>query len=320
MKINSIIIVGGGTAGWFTASALNKHCPEIKVTLIESPDVPTIGVGESTILSVNRFFASLGMKDKDWMPHCDATYKGSIKFTDFYKKGEVFHYPFGLMDWTGTKYGGDDWYLKKWLYPETPQTDFVESYWPAMPLINKNKVNLNEQKIIPNFNIDRDWAYQFDATKLGQWMKKNLCSKTTYISDHVTNIKLDENGWISAVTTRERGDMTADLYVDCTGFKSLLLEQALKVPYISYSDMLINNSAWVTRIMYTDKEKQLVPYTNCTAIENGWVWRVPLWSRLGSGYVYSDKFVSDEDALKEFKNHLKNKEKVSNVEKLEYRK
>ena len=98
------------------------------------------------------------------------------------------------------------------------------------------------------------------------------------------------------------------MYIDCTGFKSLLLGQTLKEPFDSYSDLLPNNSAWATRIPYKNKEKELVGYTNCTAIQNGWVWNIPLWSRIGTGYVYSDKFVSDEDALKEFKQHLGNEE------------
>ena len=102
MQINSIIIVGGGSSGWFTASMLATKCPEIDVTLIESPNVPTIGVGESTILNINWFINALGMKDEDWMPQCDATYKATIKFTDFYKKGEYFHYPFGPEDHEGT--------------------------------------------------------------------------------------------------------------------------------------------------------------------------------------------------------------------------
>jgi tryptophan halogenase len=91
VQINSVIIVGGGSSGWFTASALSKHCPEIDVTLIESPDSPTIGVGESTLGHINLFFNSLGMKDEDWMASCNATYKASIKFTDFHVKGESFH-------------------------------------------------------------------------------------------------------------------------------------------------------------------------------------------------------------------------------------
>ena len=304
MKINSVVIVGGGTSGWFAAAALNKRCPKIKVTVIESPQVRTIGVGESTLLHINIFFRSLGMKDKDWMPHCDATYKGSIKFTDFYKKGEAFHYPFGFMDLRSSKHGTDDWFLKKWLYPKTPQTDFADTYWPSMPLINKNRVNLNKENVIPDFNIDRDWAYQFDAGKLGHWMRKNLCSKTTYIKDHVTNIKVNQRGWIGAVTTKEHGDLTADLYIDCTGFKSLLLGGALQVPYISYKDMLINNGTWATKIPYVNPDVEMDLTTNGTAINNGWVWNIPLWSRIGSGYVYSKDFIDKDDALIEFQKHI----------------
>ena len=95
------------------------------------------------------------------------------------------------------------------------------------------------------------------------------------------------------------------MYIDCTGFKSLLLDKTLKEPFESYSDMLPNDSAWATKILYKDKEKELVPYTNCTAIENGWVWNIPLWSRIGTGYVYSRFKVNlyDDTALKEFKKH-----------------
>ena len=107
----------------------------------------------------------------------------------------------------------------------------------------------------------------------------------------------------------------ADLYFDCTGFKSLLLEKSLQEEFESYSDMLPNNSAWATRIPYNNKEEDINCYTNCTAIENGWVWQIPLWSRWGTGYVYSDKFVDDETALQEFKNHLdKKKQDYSNAE------
>ena len=133
MQINSILIVGGGSAGWFTASSLCKHCPEIQVTLIESPNVPTIGVGESTLGFINNFFRTLDMKDEEWMPACNATYKASIKFTDFYKKGETFHYPFGDMDISYNNFRGDDWFYKKWVYPEISHEDFVDSYFPQMP-------------------------------------------------------------------------------------------------------------------------------------------------------------------------------------------
>ena len=110
MQINSIVIVGGGSAGWMTATSLSKHLPEINVTLIESPNVPPVGVGESATLHLNQWLQGLGIQDEDWMTQCNAVYKGSIKFTDFYKKGEVFHYPFGHQDFSLTEYGTDTWF------------------------------------------------------------------------------------------------------------------------------------------------------------------------------------------------------------------
>ena len=166
MQINSIIIVGGGSSGWFTASTLNKHVPEIDVTLIESPNVSTIGVGESTNLNINGFFQGLDMSDEDWMPYCDATYKASIKFTDFHKGKEFFHYPFGPQDLNFTRIGNDQqgfhnigadaWFFKKWMNPDTPQTDFAESYWPVMQMVNKNKIHSNEDGTIPHFNMQNN--------------------------------------------------------------------------------------------------------------------------------------------------------------------
>jgi tryptophan halogenase len=120
-----------------------------------------------------------------------------------------------------------------------------------------------------------------------------------HIQEDIISIEQDENG-IKSLYNK----YTADLYIDCTGFKSLLLGETLKEPFESYADLLPNNSAWATRIPYKDKEKELVGYTNCTAIENGWVWNIPLWSRIGTGYVYSDKFIDDDSALKQFKNYL----------------
>ena len=333
MQINSIIIVGGGSSGWFTASALNKHVPEIDVTLIESPNVPTIGVGESTNLNINWFLQSLDMTDEDWMPHCDASYKATIKFTDFHKKGESFHFPFGPKDLNYTNIGNeqqghlnigvDSWFLKKWMYPNTPQTDFAESFWPTMQMINKNKVHSNEDGVIPNFNIQDHWAYQFDATKLGNWMKTNLCSNSTkYILDHVTNVNLNEHGWISSLSTKEHGELKADLYIDCTGFNSVLLEKALKVPHTNFEDNLINNGTWVTRVPYIDQNVEMELTTDGVAIGNGWVWNIPIWNSISKGYVYSDKFIDKETALKEFKEHLKETNLWCNekdVEELEYR-
>jgi tryptophan halogenase len=232
----------------------------------------------------------LKIKDEDFIKHVDGSYKLSIKFTNFYKKGEAFHYPFGKTVVEGNRSDTNDWWFKKMLDTETPYSDYSDCMYPLqMAYVNQNKFDINE--------VQR--AYHFDATKLGLWLKNNYCKKIKHIVEDVVSIEQDENG-IKSLNNKHK----ADLYIDCTGFKSLLLDKTLKEPFESYSDMLPNDSAWATKILYKDKEKELVPYTNCTAIENGWVWNIPLWSRIGTGYVYSCKFVDDDTALKEFKKHL----------------
>ena len=293
MRVDSIIVLGGGSAGWMTAATLIKTFPDKNITVIESPTTPTVGVGESTILPIKNFVNYLGLNEKDFLSKTDGSYKLSIKFTDFYKKGEAFHYPFGRPDTTNTLNGLNDWWYKKFLNDNTPHTDYADCYFEAMQLVKNNK-----------FEEGIPYAYHFDATKFGNYLRDEYClpKGVNYIQDDIVDVPTNENGVKCLVT--KTYSYYADLYIDCTGFKSLLLDKTLNEPFDSYEDMLPNNSAWATRIPYEDKEKELEPFTNCTALGNGWVWNIPTWSRIGTGYVYSDKYISDDEALKEFKEHL----------------
>ena len=305
MKTQNITIVGGGSAGWMTAATLIKRFPEKNITLIESSNTPTVGVGESTIGQINQWLSMLGVKDEEFMPYTDASYKLSIRFEDFYKKGDGgFHYPFGNAYYNEYYQGRLTWTMKKVLQPETPYFDYAESMYPIMALVRNKTLITNHNHELPSFNIDKNVAYHFDATKFGIWLRDNFClpKGVKHIVEDVVSVETDEYG-VKSLNNK----YTADLFVDCTGFKSLLLGGALEEPFISYSDMLPNNKAWATRVPYSNKEEQLEPFTNCTAIENGWVWNIPSWERIGTGYVYSDKYVTDEQALQEFKNHLDTK-------------
>ena len=311
MKTDKILIVGGGSAGWMTAATLVKAFPNKDITVIESPNIPTVGVGESTISKVKQWTKFLGIDDKEFLKHTDGTIKFSIKFTDFNGKDEAgFHYPFGPVITEGTQLNYNDWWIKKEFYPETPVSDYAESFAPNMALVNQRKGAFK----FHNFELDRDSAYQFDATKFGLWLKDHYCLPrgVKHIQEDIIDVPTNENG-IKCVVTKTYS-YYADLFVDCTGFKSMLLGGALKEPFETIKN-LPNNKAWATRIPYVDKEKEVECFTNCTAIENGWVWNIPLWSRVGTGYVYSDKFVDDETALQEFKNHLDKKgQDYSNAE------
>ena len=324
---NKIVIIGGGSAGWMTAAILIKTFPDKDITVIESPDVPIIGVGESTLASIRDYTRWLGIDEKDFMQYTDASYKMSIKFTDFYEKDSgAFHYPFGNANVDGTLSGIYDWFYKKHQYPDTPVQDFVRSYIPQATLFETNRFSKDPNMNLVGYNPETDVAYHFDATKFGAWLRDRYCIPrgVKHIQDTVSYVHARQWGVQSVqLISDPMTHINADLFIDCTGFKSMLLS-ALNEPFMSLEDMLPNNSAWATRVPYKDKERELEPYTNCTAIDNGWVWNIPLWSRLGTGYVYSDKFVSDEQALEEYKQYLMSDKMVvprsrEEVDALEYK-
>lgn len=306
MKVDKIVIVGGGSAGWMSAATLITAFPDKDIYVIESKDVPTVGVGESTIGGIRNWTRYIGLSEGSFFPATDASLKLSIKFTDFYRKdGGSFHYPFGVALGEPNRNPFFDWHLKKYLYPDTPMEDFVRCMFPAAALFETNKFSLNNNKEFDIFNADNDVAYHFDATKFANWLREEVCKPrgVKHIVDTVIKVNTNESG-VESLDLSSGDLVTADLFVDCTGFKSMLLAQALQEPFRSMSDMLPNNKAWATRLQYEDKERELEGFTNCTAIENGWCWNIPLWSRLGTGYVYSDKYVTPEEALEEFKQYL----------------
>ena len=277
-----ICIVGGGSSGWMTASTLVKAFPEWDITLIESPKVASVGVGESTTQYFRQWVHFLGLKDEDWMPACDATYKISVRFHNFHKVGDApWQYPFGLprqvvppdVWWYGQSKRG--WGNEK----------FAQDFFLGAYCAERNLLPVNHE----HFQIPTHTGFHFDAVKFANWLRDNYAVPrgVKHIQKHVDrSVILDEN---------------YDLFFDCTGFKSLLNDSE----WVDYSEFLPNNRAWVTRLPYINKEQEMKPVTDCTALSSGWVWNVPTWERIGTGYNFCDKYISVEDALHEFASHLK---------------
>ena len=308
-NIKKVTIVGGGSAGWMSACMFIKTFPHWDIQIIESPDYPIVGVGESTLLGIREFLHYLDIsleEQKDMMRYTDASYKMSIKFTDFYDKDSGgYHYPFGEPYVEESKEGLQDWMIRKSLDDSIPVQDFVKTYYPSAALFENNKYCDNKYGILPGYEPHRHCAYHFDATKLGQWLKNNYCLPrgVELISNTVEDILTNDDG-IEALILKTGEKVVYDLYVDCTGFKSLLLDKTLQSEFTSFTDLLPNNRAWAVHLPYKDKEKELEGFTNSTAIGHGWCWNIPLWSRIGTGYVYSDKHITPQDAKEEFKEYL----------------
>lgn len=309
MSIDKIVILGGGSAGWLSAANFLRYFPEKSITLVESNNVPTIGVGESTTAMMKYFInANLKIKDRDFLPGVDGFYKMSVKFNDFYKLNDGgFYYPLAspYVHDLG-ELGIQAWDMVKHFFAISDRNDFVASYYPSYHLFKNNKFDENLQGQFSNFDTDLHLGYHFDANKLGIWLRDNYCLEKglTHVIGDYAYAETNENG-IQCLKLTDGREIAGDLFVDCSGFKSLLLSQVMKPQYIDVSYKLPNNRAWATPIKYKDRYSEMCPYTTCTALENGWAWYTPIASRIGNGYSYCDKYVDPDTALDQFKNYLR---------------
>lgn len=283
-----ICIVGGGSSGWMTATTICKLLDFDELTLIESPNFQISGVGESTIAQIFKWIELIDIDQKKLLKYTDASVKHSIKFTNFLQKNSgSFHYPFGDV-----RFDPKTWWSNREQYGPNEYAQYLN----PLALVAENG----------KFDATSQYSYHFDAVKFGQFLKENYCDQVNHVTANVIGCDKDING-IKSLHLDNESTVEADLFIDCTGFRSLLLGEYLEEPFIPFNHLIPNDSAWATQVPYSDKDNQLVAYTECTAIDNGWVWNIPLWSRIGTGYVYSSKHVSDEDAKQEFIKHLKYK-------------
>ena len=304
MKVDSICIVGGGTAGWMAAATFTRLFPEKHITLLESEDIPTIGVGESTTQFFRGWLDFIELYDVQWMDDCDATYKYSVRFENFNRPNCPFHYPFiSNPDSVKDPKNIPTWFIHQALTGESVD-GFAAWIAPHMKAIEEGRIITED---FDRFVHERDTGFHMDAIKFARWLKYNVCypGGINHMSDvHIVKHKKRKDGTLEWIQDKNGRRFYADLFVDCTGFKSLLINDYMKTGWEDFNEMLPNDRAWTVRLPYTNKREQMKTYTNCTALDNGWVWNVPLQNRIGTGYNYSSKFISDADALEEFKKHL----------------
>lgn len=296
-----IVVLGGGTAGWMAASLMAKRWADraVSISVLESPDIGIIGVGEGSTPQLKGFFDSLGIAEADWMPRCNATYKAGISFHRWSARPGFEHY----------------------FHPFPNEID--ERTAPALfynSVIRRRGANVDghpdrfflasvlaQRKLAPlpaySFPFKSAYGYHFDSALIGRFLREHSTARgVEYLEGTVARVEQAEDGDIRALHTEDGRRIAGDFFVDSTGFRSLLLQGALGVPFRSFGANLYNDSAVVAPTP-ADTDG-ISPQTTSTAMKAGWAWRIPLQNRVGNGYVYSSRYIDKDAAEAELRAHL----------------
>ncbi len=303
-----VLIVGGGTAGWLSACHLARRLGAsdggVEITLVESKDIPTIGVGEGTVPAMRQSLQYLGISETDFIRECDATFKQSIKF----------------VDWSGSKASnGTNYYHHVFDYPEISRVNLTPYWLLGRPdsCAYADAVSIQgrvcDHGLGPKLMTDAEfsgitnYAYHLDAAKFAGLLTRHATEKlgVRHLLANVTDVVLNEQGDIHSVTTDDHGELCADLFVDCSGFRSLLLGDSLGVGFVDKKDVLFVDNALAIQVPYENEQTPIPSHTIATARGCGWVWDIGLHERRGTGYVYAEKYCSHDEAEVVFRDYLR---------------
>ena len=293
-QINSVVILGGGTAGWMTAAAFSKMLPHLNVTLIESEQIGTVGVGEATLPHLRYFNEMLGIDEREFMRETAATYKIGIDFRDWGNIGDSYIHPFGDFGVTAKEPSFYQYWLK-----HADEFGDLNEYSLPICMAKENKFEFPAK----NFDLDSptfSYAYHIDSAGYAKFLRhfsesgENGRSRIKRVEGKVVDVaQCSNSGDICSVTLQAGDVIEADFFIDCTGFIGLLIEKTLKAGYENWQHWLPCDRAIAAPC---HSEKEWLCYSIATASDAGWRWRIPLQHRVGNGIVYSSQFQSTQDA------------------------
>ncbi len=299
-RIRSVVVVGGGTAGWMAAAALNRLVDpgRLKVTLIESAQIGTIGVGESTLPHLRAFNASLGITEAEFMQAASATFKLGVRFENWGAVGESYFHPFGAHGAGNEEAPFHHYWLKG---SQTADVGAIDDY--SLPAVMAREERFTPPSSEPGaLRSTYTYGYQMDAARYAAFLRARAeAAGVTRIEGKVVTINQDDRGLIRSVTLERGETVDGDLFIDCSGFRGLLIEQALHAGFTDWSHWLPCDSAVA---IPCSGDRPATPYTRATALKGGWQFRIPLQHRIGNGYVYSSEAIDREAAVDELVGRL----------------
>ena len=299
--IKRILIVGGGTAGWMAAAALSERYRDhdLHIQLLESDKIASVGVGEATVPGILQLHQHLNISEREFIRATGATFKLGIEFTDWYSKGESFFHPFAAF---GSPIGEYDFY-QCWLklYREGFHLP-LEDFCLAIAMAKQGRFAQPDDEASNPLAL-YNYAYHFDASRYAQFLRQYAEKRRVQrIEGKLQTVEqCNQSPQIKRVILEDGQQLEADLFVDCSGFRALLIEDCLHTGFEDWSQWLPCDRAVTMQSKNVDAP---LPYTRSTALTSGWQWRIPLQHRTGNGYVYCSRFCSDEEAEESLYKHL----------------
>lgn len=307
--VRSIVVVGGGSAGWITASVIaahhQSHRPDaVQVTLIESPNIATVGVGEGTWPTMRSTLMKLGLSETAFFRECDASFKQGAKFARWVdgSDGDFYYHP--LMLPQGFPSIDLSPYWHRFSDGQNGAVSFSDAVCFQEAICERNLAP--KQITTAEFGHVANYAYHLDTGKFAPFLQRHATAKlgVRHVQDDVVGVETADNGDIAHLLTKNSGPLEGDLFIDCTGFSSMLLGKHYGVPFIDRGDVLFIDTALAVHVPYKDEAEPIIPYTISTGQRAGWIWDIGLTSRRGLGYVYSSRHSSEDDAVRELHDYI----------------
>ena len=291
-SLRSIVIVGGGSAGWMAAAALSHALTQgCTITLIESDDIGTVGVGEATIPPIQTFNQMLGLDEADFLKRTQGSFKLGIEFVDWAQLGHRYFHPFGPHGHQFDLSPQHQYWLRGRQQPGAAGLDEHSLAWAAASRGRFDKPSRDPRTVQSTY----DYAYHFDAGLYARYLREVSEPRGVQrVEGKIAHVGLRAaDGFVETVTLADGRSFAADLFIDCSGFRGLLIEEALHTGYEDWAHWLPCDRALAVPCA---RVAPLTPYTRSTARAAGWQWRIPLQHRTGNGYVYASPYISDDEA------------------------